>query len=200
MEGQEVMRKKPLEPDEQHDVCKVYHGKRIIVMKHAELEGKSGTSDQTRVRHSGRIVAMGNGIYDRQMQQRTPGQEDVWPPVAELSGTRVFEPRGVTSTTPYEPRSDTRPLASGHEWRQRHLHCDPVGNRAHLANKLVGQVCRDASARDEGCTRYVWHRAPWKGRLHRNLRWTTGRESLHQQPRVSSDVGFTGKLRTTTRF
>ena len=128
-------------------------------MKHAELQGKSGTSDQTRVRHNGRTVAMGNGICDRQMLQITPGQEDVWSPVAELSGTRVFEPRGVTSTTPYEPGFYTRLLASGHEWRQGRLHCDPVGNRADLANKLVGHVCRDASAREEGNTWYVWHRA-----------------------------------------
>ena len=113
---------------------------------------------------------MGNGISHRPMQQRTPGQEDVWSPVAELSGIRVLEPRGVTSTTPYEPGFDTRPLASGHEWRQRHLHCDPVGNRADLANKLVGQVCRD----DEGNTRYAWHRARWKRRLQ-SKPWLDGR-------------------------
>ena len=39
--------------------CDVYRGNWIIAIKHAELQSKSGTSDQTGARHEGRIVGCG---------------------------------------------------------------------------------------------------------------------------------------------
>eukprot|EP00969_Alexandrium_andersonii_P164701 7280443-Alexandrium_andersonii.AAC.1 len=38
----------PYELSEQPESCEVYRAKGIISVKHAELEGKSGTSDQNR--------------------------------------------------------------------------------------------------------------------------------------------------------
>ena len=88
-EGWEVMREEflglaerslatPVGLDERDEDSEVYRGKRMIAIKYAELEGKSSTSDQSRERHMGRTVAMGHIIYDRQMQPRKPGQEDIF--------------------------------------------------------------------------------------------------------------------------
>ena len=85
------LRERLFELDEQHENCEVHSGKKISATKYVELEGKSGTSVQTRLRHKGSIGAMGSFIQDHQMQLQKAGQKNLGSLVAELSGTRVLD-------------------------------------------------------------------------------------------------------------
>ena len=47
----------PFELEDQHDDCEVYRGTENVAIKYAELDGKNGTYDPTRVRRKDRIVS-----------------------------------------------------------------------------------------------------------------------------------------------